>query len=55
VVEGAMEFMLGGQVQVLRAGDGACIPPGTAHSARILGEPTVAYDAWSPPRDDYKS
>ncbi|MCX6093633.1 MAG: cupin domain-containing protein [Candidatus Bipolaricaulota bacterium] len=54
VVQGAMEFSLEGTTKVLRAGDGACIPPGAFHSARILSEPTVAYDAWSPPRDDYK-
>ncbi|MEN6369703.1 MAG: cupin domain-containing protein, partial [Thermotogota bacterium] len=54
VIQGAMEFCLEGTTRVLRAGDGACIPPGVFHSARILSEPTVAYDAWSPPRDDYK-
>ena len=54
VVQGAMEFSLGGETRILRAGDGACIPPNTPHAARILSEPTVAYDAWSPPREDYK-
>lgn len=54
VVRGAMEFTLEGEVRVLRAGDGVCIPPEAFHAARVLSEPTVAYDAWSPPRDDYK-
>jgi quercetin dioxygenase-like cupin family protein len=54
VVRGAMEFSMGGTTRVLRAGDGVCIPSGVFHGARVLSEPTVAYDAWSPPRDDYK-
>ncbi|MDD4903960.1 MAG: cupin domain-containing protein [Candidatus Bipolaricaulis sp.] len=55
VVRGAMEFSLDGESRVLRVGDGVCIPPNTPHAARILSEPTVAYDAWSPPRDDYRT
>ncbi len=54
VVRGAMEFSMGETTRVLRAGDGVCIPSGVFHGARVLSEPTVAYDAWSPPRDDYK-
>lgn len=54
VVQGAMEFHLGGETWVLRAGDGACCPPGVPHSAVILDEPTVALDAWYPLREEYK-
>jgi quercetin dioxygenase-like cupin family protein len=54
VVQGAMEFHLGEKTRVLRAGDGVCIPPGTAHKAIILDEPTVALDAWHPVREEYK-
>ena len=54
VTRGAMEFTLAGQKRILRAGDGACIPPNVKHSALILDEETEAYDAWSPPREDYK-
>jgi len=54
VVRGAMEFTLGGETRVLRAGEGACCPPGVPHSAVILDEPTVAVDSWYPLREDYK-
>jgi quercetin dioxygenase-like cupin family protein len=54
VTKGAMEFTLGEETRLLRAGDGVCIPPYTLHRAVILDEPTEAIDAWNPPRDDYK-
>jgi quercetin dioxygenase-like cupin family protein len=54
VVQGAMEFRLGDETRVLRAGEGACCPPHVPHSAVILDEPTVALDGWYPPREDYK-
>ena len=54
VTKGAMEFTLGEETRLLRAGDGVCIPPDVPHKAVILDEPTEAYDAWTPPRDDYK-
>ncbi len=54
VVRGAMEFTLGGETVVLRAGDGVCCPPGVIHGAVILDEPTAALDAWYPLREDYK-
>ena len=50
-----LTFTLDGETKVLRAGDGVCIPPNVAHKAVILDEATEAIDAWSPPRDDYKS
>jgi quercetin dioxygenase-like cupin family protein len=55
VTRGAMEFSLNGSIRTLRAGEGVCIPSQTPHSARILDEETEAYDAWSPPREDYKA
>jgi quercetin dioxygenase-like cupin family protein len=54
VVQGAMKFRLGDETQVLRAGEGACCPPGVPHSAVILDEPTIALDTWYPQREDYK-
>ena len=55
VTRGAMEFTFDGETKVLRAGDGVCIPPNVPHKAVILDEATEAIDAWSPPRDDYKT
>jgi len=54
VIRGTMEFTLGDETRVLSAGDAVCIPPNVPHGARILDEETEAYDAWSPPREDYK-
>ena len=54
VLRGAMEFRLGDETRVLRAGDGACCPPDVPHSALVLDEPTVALDAWYPLREEYK-
>ena len=52
---GALEFTLGDEKRILHAGDGVCIPPNITHSALVLDEVTEAYDAWSPPREDYKN
>ncbi len=54
VTRGAMAFSLGDETRTLRAGEGVCIPANIPHSARVLDEETEAYDAWSPPREDYK-
>jgi quercetin dioxygenase-like cupin family protein len=54
VTRGALMLTMKGETHILRAGDGVCIPPHARHSAIVLDELTEAYDAWSPPRDDYK-
>jgi quercetin dioxygenase-like cupin family protein len=54
VVKGAMEFRLGDETRVVRAGEGVCCPPHVSHSAVVLDEPTFALDAWYPPREEYK-
>jgi quercetin dioxygenase-like cupin family protein len=54
VTRGAMEFTLAGETRVLRKGDGVCVPRDVPHRALVLDELTEAYDAWNPPREDYK-
>ena len=54
VVQGAMEFTLGDETQMLRAGDVVCCPSGVPHGVVVLDEPTVALDAWHPLREEYK-
>lgn len=54
VTRGALEFKLGDETHILRAGDGVCIPKNVPHSAITLDDITEAYDAWSPPRSEYK-
>jgi quercetin dioxygenase-like cupin family protein len=53
VTKGAMSFTVANETRVLRAGEGASIPPGVRHSVRVLDEPSAAIDGWSPPREDY--
>ena len=47
VVQGAMEFRLGDETRVLRAGDGVCCLSGVPHG-------TVILDAWYPLREEYR-
>jgi len=54
ILEGEMEFTLDGETRVLRKGEGVTIPPNVEHDARVLDTPTMALDAWHPPREDYK-
>ena len=54
VTRGALQLTLNGATRILRAGDGVSIPKNVSHSAFVLDELTEAYDAWSPPREDYK-
>ncbi len=54
VLQGALEFTLGEETRVIRAGEGVCCPPNVPHKATVLDEPTVVLDAWYPVREDYK-
>lgn len=52
IVEGALEFHIGGKKVVVRAGEILCIPPNLPHAALAL-EDTVALDIFNPPRQDW--
>ena len=54
VLEGELEFTLGDETRIIKAGEGATIPPEVPHSARTLSQPTKALDAWHPIREDYR-
>lgn len=54
VVRGALEFRLGEETRLLRAGDGVCCPPDVPHSAVTVEAPAFALDVWYPQREDYK-
>jgi quercetin dioxygenase-like cupin family protein len=53
VVRGALELTVDGATRVMKQGDVAVVPSGVKHSGRVLGEKTVAIDAWNPIREDY--
>ena len=52
IVSGALEFVVAGVTQVVRAGEVLVIPAGVPHSARAL-EDTEDLDIFSPPRQDW--
>lgn len=52
IVSGALEFVVGGVTQVVRAGEVLVIPAGVPHSARAL-EDTEDLDLFAPPRQDW--
>ncbi len=54
VLEGELEFTLAGKTRVIGPGEGVAIPSGVPHSARVLGQPARAIDAWHPIREDYR-
>lgn len=54
LLEGRLEFTVGGETAILEAGDLWRIPGGVPHSARALGRSAVALDVFHPVRDDYR-
>jgi quercetin dioxygenase-like cupin family protein len=54
VVYGRVEMTIGGEIRVCAPGDSYAIPGGITHSARALAD-TLIVDAFSPPRDDYRT
>jgi quercetin dioxygenase-like cupin family protein len=51
---GRLEMTVDTQTTIMQPGDVVKVPPNITHSARTLEEPTIAVDAWSPIREDYK-
>lgn len=54
VLEGAIEFTIGGETRTVRAGELYIIPGGVEHSARVGDHPAVVLDIFSPVREEYK-
>jgi quercetin dioxygenase-like cupin family protein len=54
VVYGKVEMTIGGEVQVCLGGESYAVPGGITHSARALVD-SLVIDAFSPPRDDYRT
>jgi quercetin dioxygenase-like cupin family protein len=53
LLEGRLEFTVGGITRVLGPGDIWRIPGGVIHRVRALGQPAVALDVFHPIREDY--
>ncbi len=53
LVEGHLEFTIGGITRVLGPGDIWRIPGGVVHGVRAFDQPAVAFDVFHPIREDY--
>jgi quercetin dioxygenase-like cupin family protein len=53
LLEGRLEFTIGGITRVLSPGDMWRIPGGVVHRVRALDQPAVAIDVFHPIRQDY--
>ncbi len=54
IISGKIEFVVGGQKQVMQAGDVLHIPSHVSHSAVALAD-TLNIEIFSPPREDFLS
>ena len=54
MLEGEMEFTIGGETRLVKPGDIFIIPGGVEHSVRVLDKPCKALDIFSPVREEYK-
>jgi quercetin dioxygenase-like cupin family protein len=54
LLEGRLEFTVGGVTRVLGPGDIWRIPGGVVHGVRALDQPAVALDVFHPIREDYR-
>ena len=54
VIEGELEFTIGGETRRLGPGDMYIIPGNVEHKVVSFDEPAVALDIFSPVREEYK-
>lgn len=54
VIEGEIEFTIGGEVKTLKPGDVYLIPGGVEHGAATFDHPVKVIDVFSPVREEYK-
>ncbi len=54
VLEGEFEFTIGGETQVVKAGQFYYIPSNVPHSVKTPAQGARALDIFSPPREEYK-
>ncbi len=54
LVEGRLEFTIGGVTRILVPGDMWRIPGGVVHRVKALDQPALALDVFHPIREDYR-
>ncbi len=53
VISGALKFSVGGQDQIVRAGDVVYMPANVEHGVLLALEESVIVDTFAPKRDDF--
>lgn len=53
IISGRLLFTVEGKEKVVKGGEVVLVPSGAEHSVLTLDGPAVAYDCWSPIREDY--
>lgn len=53
VISGMLRFTVGEEQYSVKEGEAVLVPSNRKHSAVAVNGPCVAYDSWSPVRDDY--
>jgi len=54
LIEGQLEFTVGGLTRILAPGDMWRIPGGVVHRVKALDRPALALDVFHPVREDYR-
>ncbi len=54
LIEGRLEFTIGGVTRILVPGDMWRIPGGVVHKVKALDQPALALDVFHPIREDYR-
>jgi len=54
VLEGELEFIIGGETSLLHPGDLYIIPGGVDHEVQVVGTPAKVLDIFYPVREEYK-
>jgi quercetin dioxygenase-like cupin family protein len=53
MISGSLLFTVGGEERTVKAGEVVLVPSGAEHGAKAADGPALAYDSWSPIREDY--
>ncbi len=53
VISGRMKFIVDGEEREVGPGEIVLVPSGVEHGVVVTKGPAVAYDCWSPVREDY--
>jgi quercetin dioxygenase-like cupin family protein len=53
MIEGSLLFTVAGEDKLVHAGEVVLVPSGVEHGVKAVAGKAVAYDCWSPIREDY--